>query len=213
MKNIIILGAGGMCREVISIVEDINRQKKTFKICGVLDDNLSLLGSDICGYPVIGQVTLESIGRDEKAVLCISTHRDILLRGCITARLKLEPDKWATLIHPQATVSSSAKIGPGVILYAGSRVGPDTTIGLNSFLYYNSVLHHDSCIGDNTQVCAGVSIAGFVNVGSRCYLGIGSVLRDNINVADDIFIGMGSVVTRTLFIPGTYMGLPAKRYL
>ncbi|OGG03071.1 MAG: hypothetical protein A3F83_07125 [Candidatus Glassbacteria bacterium RIFCSPLOWO2_12_FULL_58_11] len=211
MEKLILIGAGGMCREVISLVEDINSLTDRFEIRGILDDNPSLAGEKVAGHTVLGPITSENIPEDCQAALCIATHRDIALRGRVGERLNLSPERWAKIIHPQATISSSARIEPGAILYAGSRVGPDTSIGLNSFLYYNAVLHHDSHLGDYTQVCAGVLIAGYVTVGNRCYLGIGSILRDNIAVADDIMVGMGAVATQDLREPGkVYRGMPAR---
>ena len=209
--ELILIGAGGMCKEVISLIDDINRQRSAFEIIGILDDDSALAGKNFCGYPILGKIQPGGVPDGSLAALCIATHRDIALRSRVGERLNLSPERWAKIIHPQATVAPGAKLGPGVILYPGSRVGPDSAIGLNSFLYYNAVLHHDSRLGDYTQVCAGVLIAGYVNVGNRCYLGIGSTLRDNIAVADDILVAMGAVATQNLKEPGkVYRGIPAR---
>jgi sugar O-acyltransferase (sialic acid O-acetyltransferase NeuD family) len=200
-----------MCKEVISLVEDINRHSASFEICGILDDNPELAGKSVSGHPVLGPINGTYLAEDCKAVLTIATHRNIALRSKVGERLGLSRDKWARIIHPQATVAQDARVDPGVILYPGARVGPGTSLGLNSFLYYNSVLHHDSSLGEYTQVCAGVLIAGYVTVGHRCYLGIGSVLRDNIRIADDTLVAMGSVVTRDVSEPGRVLkGVPAR---
>jgi len=212
VEKIMLIGAGGMCKEVISLIRDINEREKRYEICGILDDNPEFAGRRLYGYRVLGPVVKDGLADSYKAVLCIATHRDIGLRAAITERLGLEKERWARIIHPQATVDPEAELDYGVILYPGCRVGPDTRMGLNSFLYYNAVLHHDSRLGDFTQVCAGVMIAGYVTVGKRCYLGIGSVIRDNITLADDTMVGMGAVVARDITEPGSVVkGVPARR--
>ena len=40
MKDIIIIGAGGIGREVIFIIEEINKQTPTLNILGFIDDNI-----------------------------------------------------------------------------------------------------------------------------------------------------------------------------
>jgi hypothetical protein len=154
VEKIILLGAGGMYREAIALVEDINRISSAFEICGILDDNPELPGKSICGRLVLGPIDRVHLAGDCKTVLTIATHRNIALRSKVGERLGLSRDRWARIIHPQATVAQDTRIDPGVILYPGTRVGPGTSLGLNSFLYFNSVLHHDSSLGEYTQVCA-----------------------------------------------------------
>lgn len=209
--ELILIGAGGMCKEVISLIEDINRRRAVFEITGILDDDPALAGISFCGYPVLGKIRPEGVPDGSLAALCIATHRDIALRSRVGGRLNLAPERWAKIIHPQATVAADAILSPGVILYPGTRVAASAKIGLNAFLYYNAVLHHDSTLGDYTQVCAGVMIAGRSSIGSRCYLGIGCSVRDGVKIGDDVMVGMGAVVTGDLTEAGkVYRGIPAR---
>jgi sugar O-acyltransferase (sialic acid O-acetyltransferase NeuD family) len=211
-EKITLLGAGGMCREIISIIEDINSAAGQYELHGILDDDPELLGKSILGCPVLGRIDDSNLPSDSRIALCVATHRNIASRAGVGNRIGADRERWARLIHPQATVAASAVLDPGVILYAGARVGASVRIGLNSFLYYNAVIHHDSSLGSHTQVCAGVLIAGNVHIGDRCYLGIGSVIRDGLSVADDTMIGMGAVVTGNVTEPGKVLkGFPARQ--
>lgn len=203
-----------MCKELVSLIGNINKLSNRYEICGILDDDPALAGKLCYGYRVLGPIDRDNLTEDCKCVLSVATSRDIALRAAVASRLDLEKEKWARIIHPQATVATDAEVDPGAILYPGSRLAPATKVGVNAFLYYNSVLHHDSSVGDYTQVCAGVLIAGRVTVGQRCYLGIGSMIRDNVRVADDTMIGMGAVVTKDILLPGQlFKGIPAKASL
>lgn len=210
MEKLLLLGAGGMCREVIDIIKDINLDKPRYEIVGILDDDPGLSGSELGGIGILGTIEEKNIPIRIRTVLCIATHRNIGLRASVGNRLALEPSSWATLIHPHASVAASSELAPGTIIYPGARVAAAARMGLNSFLYYNAVLHHDSRIGDYTQTCAGVLIAGNVTVGNRCYLGIGSVLRDGVSIGDDSLVAMGAVVTTSAGASAMLKGVPAR---
>lgn len=47
MKDIIIIGAGGIGREVTFIIEEINKQIPTLNILGFIDDNKEIHGKVI----------------------------------------------------------------------------------------------------------------------------------------------------------------------
>ena len=55
MKSIIVIGAGDLGKEVVWLIEDINRQYPTYLILGFLDDDRKKVGSEFCGYKVLGQ--------------------------------------------------------------------------------------------------------------------------------------------------------------
>ena len=54
MKNIVIIGAGDLGKEVVWLIEDINRVKPTYLILGFLDDDMSKNTYSFCGYRVLG---------------------------------------------------------------------------------------------------------------------------------------------------------------
>jgi hypothetical protein len=54
VKPLIIVGAGGLGREVAWLVEDINRNTPQWDLLGFVDDGVS--GSTVEGYPVLGNV-------------------------------------------------------------------------------------------------------------------------------------------------------------
>ena len=54
MKNLIIIGAGGVGKETAWIVEQINSIKETYNILGFVDDNKEIWNKYINGYTVLG---------------------------------------------------------------------------------------------------------------------------------------------------------------
>jgi FlaA1/EpsC-like NDP-sugar epimerase len=73
MKDIIIYGSGGMAREVVQLIEDINKEKPVWNILGYLDDYKVGAGETINGYKVLGgREKLCEMGSGANVVLAIS---------------------------------------------------------------------------------------------------------------------------------------------
>ena len=75
MKNIVIIGAGGVGREVSLIIEKINKLKATWNLIGFIDDNINSWNKVINGYPVIGGINcLEALPSDTYVVIAIANY-------------------------------------------------------------------------------------------------------------------------------------------
>ena len=54
MKDLIIIGSGGLGRETVWTAERINAISPEWNILGFIDDNIQVQGRVIYGYKVIG---------------------------------------------------------------------------------------------------------------------------------------------------------------
>ena len=73
MKNLIIIGVGGVGREIALIVEQINAIEETWNLVGFIDDNSSNWGHVINGYSVMGGVdSVEFLPSDYYVIVGIS---------------------------------------------------------------------------------------------------------------------------------------------
>ena len=59
--DIIIIGAGGVGREVALIIEQINARTPKWNILGIVDDNESMWGKVVNGYVVVPFLPLKYI--------------------------------------------------------------------------------------------------------------------------------------------------------
>ena len=55
-----------------------------------------------------------------------------------------------------------------------------------------------------------VTLAGFVDVASHCFLGVSTTVIDNVKIAQGVQTGAGAVVTNSISNEGLYLGVPAK---
>lgn len=56
MKDIVIIGTGGIGREVAWIIEEINNINSTWNIIGFIDDNSKTWEKEFNGYRVLGGI-------------------------------------------------------------------------------------------------------------------------------------------------------------
>ena len=68
LKKIIIVGAGGMGKEVLWTLMDINKVSNVFDVIGFLDDDKKLHGKKINGYSILGGINWLS---NKKKIGCI----------------------------------------------------------------------------------------------------------------------------------------------
>ena len=52
VKDLIVIGSGGL--DIVRLIEDINLDKKTYNFLGFLEREESKIGTEILGYPVLG---------------------------------------------------------------------------------------------------------------------------------------------------------------
>lgn len=70
-----------------------------------------------------------------------------------------------------------------------------------------TILAHDA----STCYYLGYAKIGRVNIGSRVFIGAGSIVLPGVTIGDDVIVGAGSVVTKSLQSGFVYAGNPAKK--
>ena len=117
--------------------------------------------------------------------------------------------RFATLVHPSATVSKRSTLEPGCVVHPGVIVAANTTIGPHVVLNRGCLVGHDNRIGAFTSIGPGANLAGAVHVGERVFVGVGAVVRDHLSIGDDAVVAAGAVVVRAVEPGTTVMGVPA----
>lgn len=208
--DLVFLGAGGTARDVLSLVEDLNGNRKQYRCVALLDDDKRLWGQKVQGIPITGPLTEAKRFDSAKFVNTLGSPRNYACRCDVPARLGLSPKRFATLVHPTAVLSASATIGDGVIILPHVVVLSGVTIGDQVLILPGSVLNHDVRIGDYAILASAVNLSGEVEVGSSSYIGSGACLIQGIRVGENALIGMGTVVLKNVAPSTVVVGNPAR---
>jgi len=209
MKDIVVIGSGGFSKQVIEIIETINSFDKEYNILGIIDDDKSLMGTEVLGYNVIGDTNYTKQLAHKREISGVIAIADGNVRKQISK--KLNNVKWRNLIHPSAIVSDYSKMGEGNIICAGVVINPDFKMGNHSHINIGSTLGHDVSILDYVTVMPGGRISGNVKLKSNAMLGTGSTVIQGLIIEENVVLGAGAVVIKNTEPNHLYIGVPAKK--
>lgn len=209
MKPLTIVGAGGFARETAAAVRAINDLSPTWDLKGFVDDNAALVGTEVNGFPVIGPIDSVRDG-ETQLVVAIGNPANYFARKQIVERLGLSDDRYATLVHPRASIGHGTSIGSGTIILANAVTTADVRIGSHVTVMPQVLLTHDNVIGDYCSLTGGVGLAGGTVVNEGAFLGAACVVRGN-TIGRWSLVGMGSVVLDDVPAGEVWVGSPARK--
>lgn len=209
MKDLVIIGAGRNLLDTLDIIDAINLKQPTWNVIGILDDSRPS-GQDYCGHAVLG--ALHHAGNFPESWFASTIWNERVSRQLhdVLNSTGIASERYATLIHPRAEVSSRASLGDGVIINFGASIAGAVKISNLVSIGPGCIIGHDATIDSFSAVAAGAIISGRVHVERNCYIGSGSMLRQNIKVSEGALVGLGAVVVGDVPRMTTVVGNPAR---
>lgn len=199
-----IYGAGDEGRVVL----DILRRAEEADEVVFLDDDVALRGKTVDGVQVVGgRGKLRDIDPSVEVIVALGGQG---VRLNLLRQIRKSGQNLFTITDSEATVSSTAKIGDGVIVTAQSYVGPNVELSDGVLVDSMVNLSHDTHIGPGATLTPNVTIAGGVTVGVDAYLGASATVVDHVNIGDQATVGAGAVVIDDVPPDTTVVGVPAR---
>ncbi len=210
MKNkpVILIGSGGHASVLFEIL-----QLSEIDIIGVVNPNL-LKGSKVFNELLV-------LGEDSE-ILKYNPSEIELVNGLgpstdSTKKQTIENEylslgySFATVIHPQAIISSCAEIDEGVQVMAGVIIQFGVKIGKSCVINTGSIIEHDCIVKDYVHIGPGAVICGSVELFENVYIGANSVIIQNIKVRENSIVGAGTTLLKDLAPFLTYTGKDKNR--
>ncbi len=208
MQDLVILGAGGLAREVAFLIEEINRVTPTWNLLGFVVADRQLVGSQVGKYTVICAED-DLLGMHTAAVIGIGNPRTV---EKIARRLGDCPNlSFPNLVHPRTIWDQERVVlGRGNVICAGSIFTTDIQIGSFNCLNPNCTYGHDVKIGNYCVFLPSATISGGVVIRDACLIGAGATILQYLQIGDGATVGAGAVVTKDVASGATVVGVPAK---
>ena len=204
-----LVGAGGFARETAEAVHAVNERRPTWRLLGFLDDSPERQDTLVDGLPVLGPIASLPDHPGAALVVCTGRPDNYVSRRRIVEGLGLPDERYATIIHPTASIGRSCSVGAGSVLLAHVALTAAVRVGRHVAIMPQVVLTHDSHVDDWVTLGSGVRIGGGCRIESGAYLGAGSCVRENRRVGERAMIGMSAVVTTDVTTERLYYGAPA----
>ncbi len=193
MKDIAIIGGGGLGREVIALIKIINETDKKWNVIGFFDDNSS---SDIINdFPVLGPVDM--INEQKKDLAIVIAIGNPLVKESIFKKINNAHIYFPNIVHPSSIYFDldRVKLGIGCIFFANTVFTTD--IAINDFVFVNNnvSISHDVVIGSFSTLMPMVSISCKTDIGRSCFIGNNTVICKETNINNGTKLVAGTIVS------------------
>lgn len=208
MRQAIILGTGGHCRVVLSILLDVGRHH----VLDIIELAELRHGETILGIPVNATVSSLDSFRGRPATDIFLAIGDNALRREWWHKIKGLDLPLPNLISPHAIVDRFAKLGDGNVICSKAFIGPECKIGNNNLINTGAIVEHEVQIGSHCHLSPASTVAGRSRIHDDCFVGAGATVIDNLSIATGTTLGAGAVLISGIEKSnGVYVGVPARR--
>jgi acetyltransferase EpsM len=205
------MGGPGDGLVVAEAVKQAEMAGQPVKLAGFLNDILSI-GELLYGVPVLAKIDdWRDVDGDIVFAPALQKVRDMPARVRRMDKLGVPDERWFTVIHPRAAVSSDTQIGFGAFVASCATVQPESRIGRFATLRAGAMLGHHCQVDDHTYVGPNAVMCGRSRLEFAAHLGPGSVLMDSRTMGRYSISGIGAVIVKNVPDRWVMFGNPAKR--
>lgn len=200
-KKLIILGFGGHARSVADVALASGYESLVFVDEQARDEEMFL------GFPVLKFFQ----PADPMDWCAFAASGNGLIRKLQTEAIKRHHWHAVSLIAPSATLGAGSLVNVCVFIGHHAHVGPMAKIGVGSIVNSGAIVEHECEVGEWSHVSINAAMAGRSRMGDFSMLGAGATIIDGVKVTNHVTIGAGGLVHKSIYDPGVYVGVPAKR--
>jgi sugar O-acyltransferase (sialic acid O-acetyltransferase NeuD family) len=209
--DLVLVGSGGFARETAEAVRAATAAGIPWRLLGFIDDDPARLGAIVDGTPVIGGRDQLKLLPDARIVVCTGRPDNYVSRPRIVTELGFPSERYATIVHPTASVSPSSSVGPGSVLLANTVLTAAVRMGNHVAVMPHVTLTHDDVIDDFATLASRSALGGGVRISRGAYIGAGALIGQGLVIGELALVGMGAVVTKNVPAREVWIGNPARR--
>lgn len=198
VADLYVAGTGSFALEVIEYA-----RASGLEVVGLIElVDPNRIGATVHGLPVVGPGTAPG-----EAVVGLGGDR-LELWSLLGER------GWraATIVHPTAHVSPSARLGAGCVVGPQAVVGAAAELGAHVIVARGALVGHHTQIGDGAVLNPGANVGGNARLGDGALLAMGAIVANGIQVGAGAVVAAGAVVVRPVAPATRVQGVPARTF-
>lgn len=208
-QPLVIVGAGGLGREVLMLVRQLNEATPRWRVLGFYDDRRPAQ-ERVHGLPWLGTVA-ELNARPDTVYVAVAIGSGPQ-RAAVVAQLSSPRVRFATLVHPSVLLRpyQAVQLGAGCIIAQGCILTCDIRLGRHVLLNLGCTLGHDAVLEDFCSLMPHANVGGEAHLETQVFLGTNATVLNQVRVGARSVVGAGAVAVRDLPADCTAVGVPAQ---
>jgi sugar O-acyltransferase (sialic acid O-acetyltransferase NeuD family) len=196
VAGLYVVGTGSFALEVVEYARASGRE-----VSGLVElVDSTRVGSDVHGLPVVAPNAGPGM-----AVLGLGGDR-------LELWSLLAEHGWqaATIVHPAAQVSASARLAEGCLVGPAAVVGAAAELSPHSLVARGALVGHHTRIGAGSVLNPGANVGGNACIGDGAVVGMGAIVVNGVEVGAGAVVAAGAVVVRPVAPATRVQGIPAR---
>jgi sugar O-acyltransferase (sialic acid O-acetyltransferase NeuD family) len=210
MADLVIFGAGDIAR----LAHRYFHTDSPHHVVAFTVDHAYRSADEFCGLPLIDFETVVERYPPSRfqMFIALSYAKMNRVRAEKYARARELGYALATYVSSRCSYLTDSPPGDNCFILEDNTVQPFVRIGNDVTLWSGNHIGHDSVIDDHTFVTSHVVVSGNVRIGSYCFLGVNSTLRNSIVVAPETLVGAGAAIMKDTKPKGVYLAPRAELF-
>ena len=211
VKRFVVLGGPGDGLVIAEAILYAAAVGEDVELLGFLNDVLPP-GEILQGVRVLGRFEdWQKLAEDVLFVPAVQKTKDMQARVNRIESLGIPDERWGSVVHPRAVVSSDVKIGIGAFIASCVTVQPESRIGRFASLRAGAMLGHHCVVKEHAYVGPNATMCGRSALDLGAHLGPGAVLLDGKAMGIFSVAGIAAAVTKNVPDYWIVFGNPAIR--
>ena len=182
MRRVVILGAGGLAREVADVILACNAHgPQHYQLLGFIDENPANHGKALNGFRVLGDFSwFDAV--DISQMYAVAGVGSPASKRKMVNKAAARGLRFCNLTHPTAVVTPFITLGVGVVITAGCILTNQITLGDHVFVNLSCTIGHDAVIDDFCNMNPGVHVSGNIRLEPGCDVGTGAAIIQGLTI-------------------------------
>lgn len=207
MKKIVILGGNGDGITISEFIEEMGE----FEILGYLNDfekKDTLIGK----YPVLETCeNWKKLPHDCAFAFVLQRFLKMEERYNKLKQLAIPSERFPNIIHPQAHISKSCKLGTsGIIIYPFATIFHSSIINNFCSIRAGANIGHDCVIGEFNYIGPHAVLSGYTQTEKGVYIAPNATINSSISLQKFSMVGANSVIYKNVEEYQIFQGNPAR---